>query len=329
MGDSGRLRREHYDGVAEIVPHAHLPVGRFDDTLLSAGESCGHLSWPSAGCSHLARGVCASTARARGSSGRAERRARTPPGPGVRRQDVGVRSRRRRSRGPSRGPTRSLHSRRVCRSRARCGVTSSKTPKCGSASRAGWRRSISSSERSQSSRSMSGGGVGARTKRAALDADARDVAGEHRSVGGEVRHMVARVARASESTSSPRTRLADDVDVLRGNRSELAPERVEGVAVETAGARVEPTRVEDVRSARRRRRVPGAPAVRRTSTPAAPAWSRWMWVGADAGCRRAPGRARPSPARDRGRQLVGPQSTRPSPRRSPRRRSRRRCCIPR
>ena len=52
----------------------------------------------------------------------------------------------------------------------------------------------------------------------------------------------------------PRARRAavDGVDVLLRHRLERAPERVEGVAVQPAGAALEPRRVDDVRRADRR-----------------------------------------------------------------------------
>ena len=66
----------------------------------------------------------------------------------------------------------------------------------------------------------------------------------------------------------------------RRGRSPPAPARarprgVEGVAVEAARARLEPARVDDVRRADLGD-VHLEPGCSRTSTPAAPAWSRWM-----------------------------------------------------
>ena len=61
--------------------------------------------------------------------------------------------------------------------------------------------------------------------------------------------------------------VADDVDVLLRHRRELAPERVEGVAVQAARAALEALRVDEVRRADRARRAPAAPGCSRTSTP--------------------------------------------------------------
>ena len=58
--------------------------------------------------------------------------------------------------------------------------------------------------------------------------------------------MVRGVARAREAVEAEHA-VADDVHVRLGHRRELAPERVEGVAVEPARAPLEPARVDEVR----------------------------------------------------------------------------------
>ena len=63
--------------------------------------------------------------------------------------------------------------------------------------------------------------------------------------------MVRRVTRRGEAFETDDV-VADDVDVLLGHRRELAPERVERVAVEAPRARVEPAGVDEVRRADRR-----------------------------------------------------------------------------
>ena len=60
--------------------------------------------------------------------------------------------------------------------------------------------------------------------------------------------MVRRVAGRGE-TFEPDHTVADHLDILGRNRRELAPEDVEGIAVEPSGARLEPRRVDDVRRA--------------------------------------------------------------------------------
>ena len=57
--------------------------------------------------------------------------------------------------------------------------------------------------------------------------------------------MVRRMTGALEDLE-PRGAVADDPDVLGGNGGELAPERVEGVPVQAAGARLEACRIDDV-----------------------------------------------------------------------------------
>jgi hypothetical protein len=122
------------------------------------------------------------------------------------------------------------------------------------------------------------------------------------------------------STASPTTWTFSD-----GNRRELAPEIVERVAVEAARARVE--RDGSIRC--------GAPisetctcsaGCSRTSTPAAPAWSRWMCDRSSGGRRRARGPARRGRLSS-GNAVVGPQSKRPGRRRC-RAGSTRRCPAP-
>ena len=81
---------------------------------------------------------------------------------------------------------------------------------------------------------------------ARLDAHARRVAGVERAVRIEVADVVPRVAGRREAFE-PDDAVADDVDVLLRHRRELAPERVEPVAVEPSRARLELRRVDQVR----------------------------------------------------------------------------------
>jgi hypothetical protein len=111
---------------------------------------------------------------------------------------------------------------------------------------------------------------------AGQDADPAGVAGVERPVGVEVADVVRGVARRREALE-PDDAIPDGVDVLLRNRSELAPERVERVAVETASALLQPGRVDEVRRADRRD-VHCSAGCSRTRVPAAPAWSRWMWL---------------------------------------------------
>ena len=87
----------------------------------------------------------------------------------------------------------------VPRSPAMWSVTSSNTPKWVNARRAGALSSVSVIVRSQASRSMSGGGVGASTNPAPCDPYAHRVAREERAVFVEERDVVARMAGAREA----------------------------------------------------------------------------------------------------------------------------------
>ena len=88
----------------------------------------------------------------------------------------------------------------------------------------------------------------------------------------------------------PEHAVARDVDVLLGDGGELAPEVVE-VREEAARARLEAARVDEMGRADRRD-VHLRSGCSRTSVPAAPAWSRWMWRAGDGGRPGARGRAR-------------------------------------
>src|SRR5439155_26875767 len=70
---------------------------------------------------------------------------------------------------------------------------------------------------------------------AGQDAYAARVTGVERPVGIEVADVVGGVARRREAVE-PEHAILDRVDVLLGHRRELAPERVERVAVEAARA---------------------------------------------------------------------------------------------
>ena len=110
----------------------------------------------------------------------------------------------------------------------------------------------------------------------------------------------------------PEGGLADDVDVLFRHRRELAPEVVERVAVEAAGAVLQLRRVDEVRGADlgdvdlQLRVLPD-------EEPAAPAWSRWMWLRQMAQGLRGSAPRSWSPRSSAGMQLVGPQSKRARP----------------
>ena len=98
---------------------------------------------------------------------------------------------------------------------------------------------------SHASRSNSGGGHGgSRTRRRR---PARPLRRPRRA--SRCRRDTRRGARRGRVSGSTRARrpVADDVDVLGGNRHELAPELVERIAVEPACARFELRRIDDVR----------------------------------------------------------------------------------
>ena len=81
----------------------------------------------------------------------------------------------------------------------------------------------------------------------ALEADACGVAGVQRSVRVEARDVVPRMTGSRKALEADHA-VADDVDVLGRDRRELAPELVERIAVESARARVELRRIDEVRS---------------------------------------------------------------------------------
>src|SRR5687767_5841683 len=83
-------------------------------------------------------------------------------------------------------------------------------------------------------------------ERAASDSNARRVSCVQRAAGVEIRHVMPGMARCREAFETDDL-VADHVDVLGRDWDELAPEPVERVAVEPAGARFEPRRVDHVR----------------------------------------------------------------------------------
>src|SRR5581483_4259855 len=83
---------------------------------------------------------------------------------------------------------------------------------------------------------------------AGRDSDACRVAGIERAVADEVADVVRCMARRREAVEAEHVR-ADDADVRLGHGHELAPQRVEGVAVEPARAALEPFRIDEVRRA--------------------------------------------------------------------------------
>src|SRR5688500_10719303 len=78
-----------------------------------------------------------------------------------------------------------------------------------------------------------------------LEAYAGGVARVERAVRVEVRHVVPGVTGRGEAVEADHA-LAHDVDVLLRNRRELAPQLVEGVAVQPACARIQLGRVDQV-----------------------------------------------------------------------------------
>ena len=154
---------------------------------------------------------------------------------------------------------------------------------------------------------MSGGGRRGEHEARGRDADAHRVARVEGAVLVQHRDVVARVAGAREALQ-PEHDVSDDVDVLGRDGHELAPERVERVAVEPPGARLEPARLDEMRRADRRRRAPAATGCSRTRAPAAPAWSKWMWERSR--CRTSPSSSPRAarPASRAGMHGVGPQS---------------------
>ncbi len=83
---------------------------------------------------------------------------------------------------------------------------------------------------------------------AGSDPDACRIPRIERPVLVEVRHMVRGVTRSWEALE-PDHPLPDEADVLLRYRRELAPQRVERVAVQPPGACLEPRRVDEVRGA--------------------------------------------------------------------------------
>jgi hypothetical protein len=79
-----------------------------------------------------------------------------------------------------------------------------------------------------------------------VKADAGGVTGIERSLVVEVRDVVGCVARGREAIE-PEDSVADDVDVGGRDGSELAPQGVERLAVESARARLQPVRLDQVR----------------------------------------------------------------------------------
>ena len=137
----------------------------------------------------------------------------------------------------------------VSRSRARCSSTSSKTPKCVSASRVG-RPPLGLGDRlppRPRDRCRAEASAASTKLRGAIRTPTR-VARVERPVLVQHRDVVARVPGAREALE-PEDVVADDADVLRGHGHELAPEPVERVAVEPARARLEPARIDQVRRA--------------------------------------------------------------------------------
>jgi hypothetical protein len=94
--------------------------------------------------------------------------------------------------------------------------------------------------------------VGRRRRRkdvpAGLDPDARRVARVERAVAVEVADVMRRMAGRREALK-PEHAAADDVDVLLRHGCELAPKRVEAVAVQAACAALQPRGVDEVRGA--------------------------------------------------------------------------------
>ena len=251
--------------------------------------------------------ACASSARARGSTGSTGQPGRSPrPRRGRRRSSRPGRLRRTSPR-PSRGRRGRPSAAASSRSRARWPGTSSKTPKWVSASRAGSRRSVSTIVASQASRSMSGGGVGGRTKLAGRDADSHRVARVERAVVVQHRDVVARMTGAREALRVRARRLR------RRGCSRPEPARAHPRARRTCRRRAA-GRSPRAGSARRdaerrpRRRAPAATGFARTSAPVAPAWSKWMCERSR--CDTSPSSSpRPaSPASRFGMHGVGPQS---------------------
>jgi hypothetical protein len=102
--------------------------------------------------------------------------------------------------------------------------------------------------RSHASTSTSGGGVGGTTRRFGEIRTPQASPGEQRPVGVEVAHVVRGVARRRECVE-PEHVIADDAHVRLRDRDELAPESVERRAVEPARTRLQPRRIDEVRSA--------------------------------------------------------------------------------
>jgi hypothetical protein len=116
-------------------------------------------------------------------------------------------------------------------------------------------------------------GTGRHDEPGALEPDARPRPRVERPVPVQIRDVVPRVPGVGKQ-SSPEDAAADDVHVLSGNRRQLAPELVErSRRVAARSRRVSSGRADggaDLGDVDLQR------GCSRTSTPAAPAWSRWM-----------------------------------------------------
>ena len=141
------------------------------------------------------------------------------------------------------------------------------------------------------------------------DPDAHGVAGVQRSVLVQHRHVVARMPGAREALE-PDDAVADDPDVRLGDGNELAPERVERVAVEAARARLEPSRIDEVRRADGERRGRGAWGAHGRARLPRRRGRSGCERGGDGGSRRARGRARRGPPSVPAGRSSGPQSKR-------------------
>ena len=179
----------------------------------------------------------------------------------------------------------------VSRRRARCASTSSKTPKWVSASRAGPRRSVSAIVRSQASRSMSGGGVGASTKRAgAIRTPTESPAYSVPSSCSIETWWLAWPVLGKHS--SPTTSVAHDPDVLLRGRGRARP-RARRTCRRRACARSPRACSGRPGEARRRpRRGPGAPGARGRARRRRRRGRSGCGRAGDGGSRRARARAR-------------------------------------
>ena len=112
---------------------------------------------------------------------------------------------------------------------------------------------------------------------AGQDAHAARVAGVERPVGVEVADVVGGVARRREAVEAEHA-VPDGVDVLLPAPARARP-RASRTCRRRAGARSSPAGTGRRGAVRRSpRRAPAAPGARGRAVPAAPAWSRWMWL---------------------------------------------------